>query len=77
MATTRAHLSLTISVGNAATQQIHEVAAIIHAAADRLSGTAWSSVEGESLPLRDYNGNVVGHLAITGYSVEDEEADEN
>lgn len=71
--TTFGNLSATIHIGGAATQDTGAVAELLHGAADRLAVRDWADIEARSLPIIDANGNIVGHLSLTGFSIVDEE----
>jgi hypothetical protein len=75
--TTHGNLSLTLSIGNAATQEPAALAALMREAAELLEGTTYAALADRSMRLRDMNGNTVGHLGLSGYSVDQDDAEED
>ena len=73
--TTHANLSITISVGNAATQTPEDLADLINDAADIVRTLGLATIDHRSKRLMDYNGNPVGLVQVTGYYDEDENDD--
>lgn len=77
MATTFGTLSVTISIGNAATQDPAQVAEMLRTAAAVIEARGdYASIESDSIRIADENGNRVGSVQMTGFEVVPDEDDD-